>query len=48
VSQDGPAESERIVEFAMHRHVFVYHPDEKTPQLPVAATFAIGSDNRAA
>ena len=28
-------------------HVFVYHPYEETPQLPVAATFAIGSDNRA-
>jgi hypothetical protein len=33
------------LEFA--RHVFVYHPYEETPQLPVAATFAIGSDNRA-
>jgi hypothetical protein len=27
--------------------IFVYHPYEETPQLPVAATFAIGSDNRA-
>ena len=43
----GPANEKSLTLRHVDGHVFVYHPYEGTPQLPVAATFAIGSDNRA-
>jgi hypothetical protein len=43
----GPANEKSFTLRHFDGHVFVYHPYEGMPQLPVAATFAIGSDNRA-
>jgi len=43
----GPANEKSFTLRHFDGHVFVYHPYEETPQLPVAATFAIGSDSRA-
>ena len=43
----GPANEKSFTLRHFDGHVFVYHPYEETPHLRVAATFAIGSDNRA-
>ena len=43
----GPANEKSFTLRHFDGHVFVYHPYDETPQLPVAATFEIGSDNRA-
>ena len=43
----GPANEKSFTLRHFDGHVLVYHPYEETPQLPVAATFEIGSDNRA-
>lgn len=43
----GPAHEKSFTLRHFDGHVFVYHPYDETPGLPVAATFAIGSDNRA-
>jgi hypothetical protein len=43
----GPANERSFRLRHFDGHVFVYHPHEETPHLPVAATFAVGSDNRA-
>ena len=43
----GPAHEKSFALRHFDGHVFVYHPYDETPQLPVAATFDMGSGSRA-
>jgi hypothetical protein len=43
----GPANERSFSPRHFDGHVFVYHPYDETPQLPVAATFEIGPDHQA-
>ena len=43
----GPANQKSFTLRHFDGHVFVYHPYDETPRLPVAATFEIGADHQA-
>jgi len=43
----GPASEKTFALRHFDGHVFVYHPYDETPQLPVTATFDMASTNRA-
>jgi hypothetical protein len=43
----GPADEKTFALRHFDGHVFVYHPYDETPQLPVTASFDVASTNRA-